>query len=210
MTDLAPERAARRVSVRLGISAERFRAIFGDVKPERGRVVYTSEKEAQSRQRAAEAARQARAAWEAVFGPPKPVRRGLYRIAADGALRHWSDFTPEDRTAWERRQRTKSTRVGIVRDIDPFMTGRTEAGRYIGGRAQKRDFMRETGLVEHDDSIREAPAEWTPDEDEIAQAIKRAWETDPAEIIPKERAREAAERDAWGVGLDIEDAEIVA
>ncbi len=182
---------ARKSSVRLGISDEKFARIFGKATNERGKTTYILSADQRRQQELIEESRKLRSRWESCFGPPPVIRRGTYRRTLAGDFKHWDDFTPTERADYLAAQRGPSTRVHVIGDIDPFMTGKMDGAQYIGSRTDKRDYMRATGLVEFEDF--EAPSkEHVPDEGEIRASIDRVLEMDQSEIIPKEKATELA------------------
>lgn len=84
----------------------------------------------------------------------------------------------------ERQRRTSKTRDTIMSDIEPFVTGETEGWReVIGGRRDKREFMKRRDLVEFEPTM-EPPSGHTPVRTEIRDTIREVMHTDTDYLEP--------------------------
>lgn len=106
----------------------------------------------------------------------------------------------------DRERRKSSTRDAIISDIEPFRTGVTDGwGQVVGGRRDKREFMKRHDVVEFEPTM-PMREEFRPPREEIRQIVRELANTDTAlsdAFAPVEANR--PDRD----GLAVDETEVV-
>lgn len=95
----------------------------------------------------------------------------------------------------------------ITPTFEPFRAGMMEDDPIIGSRNEKREYMKRTGLVEHEKGIKNEAAQWVREKEEqrdISETVKRFMETDKDYWTPEERGEVTPTDDLATDGVDVD------